>query len=212
MKRKVPRGVPWILPLIRHGNDIGIVEMCPLVISPTDARRRRLGGGRITIQPLLNYVVIELFGPEHTGECLTHDQPRIIGKISGNDGPIELVSLVDPSDEDIFKVYESLLSVFVIFITQAQTDGRGFAGSKREFVICCCLCSCLPGIDCLLVAVNDVFVEAVFDVIRAILEVEEALCVRIIFRKEQLRCAVTVQPSFANITVVEFYNTLVPTS
>src|ERR1044071_830506 len=113
MKRKIPRRVPWILPLIRHRNDIGVVEMFPLVIATTDTLSWRFGRARISVQPLLDYVVIELFGPEHAGECLAHDESRIVGKMFGNDGLIELIGFVNTRGEDLFKVRERLLSVLV---------------------------------------------------------------------------------------------------
>src|SRR5262249_22834724 len=116
MKGKIPRRVPWILPLIGHGNDIGVVKMFPLVISTTNPLSRRFGRRRITIQPLLDHVVIELLGPKHAGECLAHDQPRVVRKMFGNDGLIELISLVKATAEDLFKIEESLLSLVVIVI------------------------------------------------------------------------------------------------
>jgi hypothetical protein len=90
--------------------------MLPLVIPPLKAFSRRFRCGRITIQPLFDNVMIELFGPEHAGECLAHDQLRILGQIFGNDGLIELICLVDATAEDLLEIEESLLSpvVFVI--------------------------------------------------------------------------------------------------
>ena len=90
--------------------------MFPLVIATTDTLSRRLGRGRITIQPLLDYVVIELFGPKHAGESLAHDEPRIVGKMFGNDGLIELISLMNTTTEDLFKIDKSLLPLIVIVI------------------------------------------------------------------------------------------------
>ena len=55
MKSKIPRGVPGIFPLVRHRDDVGVVEMRPVVVSPVIAtqiglwaalNRLRASGGR----------------------------------------------------------------------------------------------------------------------------------------------------------------------
>ena len=42
VKSQIPRGVPRIFPLVRHGNDVGVVKVRPIVISPV-ARALRIG-------------------------------------------------------------------------------------------------------------------------------------------------------------------------
>src|SRR6185312_2741693 len=36
MECQVPRGIPGIFPFVRHGDDIGIVEMCPVGVPPME--------------------------------------------------------------------------------------------------------------------------------------------------------------------------------
>ena len=52
VESQVPGGVPGILPVVRHGDDVAIVEMLPVVVAAVLAarRRRRLRG--IAFQPL----------------------------------------------------------------------------------------------------------------------------------------------------------------
>src|ERR1044072_9592041 len=111
MKRKIPRRVPRILPLGGHGNDIGVVEMFPLVIAAAHTLCRRLRCGRITTQPLLYDIVIELFGPEHTGECLTHDEPRVSREVLGNYTIVKLISFTKSIGEGLVELGESLATV-----------------------------------------------------------------------------------------------------
>src|SRR5689334_20936123 len=55
-------------------------------------------------------------------------------------------------------------------------------------------------------AVNDVVIDRVLEMMRAVGEVEEALSVGVVFRKEQLGRGVAVQPAFAKLRVVELDN------
>ena len=64
LKCQVPRGVPRVLPLVRHRENIGIVQVGPLVIPSTFSlgRRRRLAW--VALQPLEHVVVIKLLAPD----------------------------------------------------------------------------------------------------------------------------------------------------
>ena len=63
VKSEVPCGIPGILPLVGHGDDVGVVEMQPVVIASSGALRGRRRMAGITIEPLPDNVVIELFRP-----------------------------------------------------------------------------------------------------------------------------------------------------
>ena len=64
VKRQVPGRVPRILPFIRHRDDIGVVDMFPIVVATIPSFGWRRGRFGIAIQPLLDNVVIVLLGPE----------------------------------------------------------------------------------------------------------------------------------------------------
>ena len=55
-----------------------------------------------------------------------------------------------------------------------------------------------------MIAVNDVFVDGVFEMARTVRKVEETLSVRIIFCKEQLGRAITIQPPLGKLDIIEF--------
>ena len=63
-----------------------------MVSSPASFGRRR-GIAGVAIQPLLYDVVVELFGPQQTGEALPHDIFGIGREIAGNNRGIEIISL-----------------------------------------------------------------------------------------------------------------------
>ena len=68
VERKVPGGVPGVLPLVRHRDDVGVVQMPPFMIAALlpFARRRRHGG--IAVEPFLDDIMIELLRPQETGK------------------------------------------------------------------------------------------------------------------------------------------------
>ena len=81
VKREVPRGVPRVLPLVRHRDDVGVEEVLPVVI----ARRGGApagGGGKVRVagQPVLHHVVVKLLRPEQPGVGLAHDVALLGGR------------------------------------------------------------------------------------------------------------------------------------
>ena len=95
VKRQVPCGVPGILPFVGHGDDVGVVQMRPLVIAAVAALRRRRRIARIAFEPLLHHVVIELLGPQHAGKALAHDILRVRRKVLRDDGGVKFVGLAE---------------------------------------------------------------------------------------------------------------------
>src|SRR6185369_11674623 len=104
MKSKIPRRIPGILPLIRHRDDVGVVEMFPLMIATARAFGRRFGRRWITVKPVLDHIVIVLFGPEHAGERLAHDEPCIVRKMFRYDCLIEVIGFMSSVAEDLFEI------------------------------------------------------------------------------------------------------------
>ena len=76
MERQIPRGVPRIFPLVGHRDDVGVVQIRPIVISALEALRigRRLR--RIAPKPAAHVVVIALLAPQQPRERLPLHQPR----------------------------------------------------------------------------------------------------------------------------------------
>ena len=72
VKRQVPCGVPRVLPLVWHGDHIGVVEVPPIPVAPILAFGGWGRAARIALQPILDHIVIELLRPQHAGEALAH--------------------------------------------------------------------------------------------------------------------------------------------
>src|SRR5215472_52795 len=69
---KIPGGVPGILPLVGHGNDVVVVKMRPILVAAVPTLIGRLRPGGIALQPGMDVIVIKLLGPEHASEGLAH--------------------------------------------------------------------------------------------------------------------------------------------
>ncbi len=79
---QVPGGVPRVLPLVRHRDDVAVVEVRPLVVATGAALGRGRGVGRVALQPAAHVEVEELLGPQHPGERLAQDE-RLVGRGRG---------------------------------------------------------------------------------------------------------------------------------
>ena len=83
MKRRVPGGEPGILPLVGHAQDVEVVDVPPVRVAATLALGRRLGTGRVAVEPELDAVVVELLGPEEPGIRLALDRRRSSSRPAG---------------------------------------------------------------------------------------------------------------------------------
>ena len=103
---EVPRGVPRVLPLVRHRDDVEVVEVPPFAVAPALAALGRWVD-RVAFEPLFDVVVVKLLGPQHSGECLALHAALLFGEgVSGDptslarrgDGASAHLSLWERSD------------------------------------------------------------------------------------------------------------------
>ncbi len=168
VERQVPGRIPRVLPLVRHGDHVRVVEVSPLVIAAFRALRGRGRIARIALQPVLDHVVIELLGPQHAGKALAHDVLRVRRKILRNDRRVELVGFALAESKRLVEAGKGVLA-FEVGVGQAQAHDDGLARTNRELVVGCGLGAGMLRIDRIRGAVNDVVVDAVFHVGRAVL-------------------------------------------
>src|SRR5262249_54387793 len=77
VKCQVPSRIPGVLPLVRHGQDVGVVEMRPLTVAPAMAAIRRWRLRRISVQPFRDVEIEELLAPDHSREGLALDSTSV---------------------------------------------------------------------------------------------------------------------------------------
>jgi hypothetical protein len=92
VKRQIPSGIPGVLPLVGHGDDIVIDHMKPVTV-PEGTARRMEGVGVVLLQPGVSVQVVILLAPEHAGEGLAHDIGCIRRHRGGRHVPIKLIRL-----------------------------------------------------------------------------------------------------------------------
>ncbi len=103
VKRKVPGGVPGILPLVRHRDDVAVVHVVPVVITRRGFARFLERIGAALLQPLVHVVMVKLLAPQHSRQGLTHHVSRVGVGGFGNDRRVELVSLVAAGLKNLVK-------------------------------------------------------------------------------------------------------------
>ena len=109
VKRQIPGGVPGVLPLVGHGQHVGVGEVAPLGVAALPARlgRRRLTG--IAVEPERDVELIELLAPDEPGECLAlHDAGVLRGDVLLQ-VPIEFVGFLAARLEHPLEVAEGIV-------------------------------------------------------------------------------------------------------
>jgi len=190
VKGRIPGGEPGVLPLVRHRQDVRRVDVVPIGIAPMPAfwRWRRLG--RIAGQPVADVVVIELLGPDHPGQGLALDQPRIfVGKVVLQVG-IEGVGLVTRPSEDGVRVLERLGQ---LGIGEAQLEGGGASAGDLGAEMCRRLRADPVGIDRRVVAVNDKIVNSVLVGAPAVIGLEDPGGVGLVLARQERRVALAIE-------------------
>ena len=74
VKSQVPSGIPRVLPLVGHRDHITIEQMPPIAVASFPSRRTGWHAVGIAVEPSLDGVVIELFGPQQSCVRLPHDR------------------------------------------------------------------------------------------------------------------------------------------
>ncbi len=197
VEREVPRGVPRILPLVRHREDVGVVEMRPIVIAPVLAlgRRRRTTG--VAREPRAHVVVITLLREQHSGEGLPLHAARVVGKIGVNMQGVEFIRFADALRENALELRTERRGACGCGILIGQSKPQRNARARRNRLLRerGNFRAGIRGIDGGRFAVNEVTVERVLDVRRNARRVEDSLVVRFVFGEEQARTSFRQEPA-----------------
>ena len=100
MECQVPGGEPRVLPLVGHGEDVGVVEMSPVRVAAVLPLRGWRGLAGIALQPVAHDVVVELLRPEHARERLAHHVAGVGGERLRDDASVEFVCFRLPGRQD----------------------------------------------------------------------------------------------------------------
>ena len=178
MKCEIPGRIPWVFPFIGHRDDVGVEEMAPLMVSCLAPLRRWWWKIRIAVEPGSHLVVVVLFGPQHSRQCLPHDVPGIIGKILRNDAGVKLIGLSNAFGEDpiealterpasrcchLLRLRAAALALRVGG-SQAQIDAHGLSWPQRERIMSRGFRSNIRRIHSSGIVLDDGIVDTILDI------------------------------------------------
>src|SRR5690554_5149970 len=158
MKSPVPGSEPGILPFVGHGDNVKSVHIFPGRISPTFpfSGWRRLS--RIAAQPLLNIVIIKLFGPQHAGKTL----PLNVFLVGRHAWSLNLVVIIirfpEPVSENLIKNRERTLQRV---LTHPQLNDFGLSPGNGKLVQGGGLRTLFVRIDTGMILIDDILMKSV---------------------------------------------------
>ena len=90
---EVPGGIPRVLPLVGHGDDIAVEHVEPLSVSRVPPPRPHERVGIVLLEPGVHVEQVVLLGPEHPREGLPVDPSLVLAQRGGGDPLVELVGV-----------------------------------------------------------------------------------------------------------------------
>ena len=141
----------------------------------------------ISLQPLVDIVIVELFCPEHSGKSLTLDVSFIRRLDVALDVTIELICFLLPQYKQLIEVPKRVGREMVC---KPQTERPRFARGDGKIVMECGLGAPVRIVKRFLISVDDEFIDPVFEVTSLAISVQ-SLCVSLIFTEQCLRLFVS---------------------
>ena len=139
----------------------------PAVLPPW--RRGRLA--RVAFEPVLDHVMVVLLGPQQPGQRLPHHVLRIGRKSGRHHRRVKLVGLALPGREDLIESDAKRFGRVWRRRIQAKLQRDRGARSDRERVVRGRLGAALGRVDRLHLAVDQVTMEGVLGVARAVVDI-----------------------------------------
>ena len=198
VKGQIPGGVPRVLPLVRHRNDVVVEHVEPVAVPDRDRRRRVERVHAVLTEPHVDVEEVVLLRPEEASECLSHDQRGVLAGGFRRQRSVELVRVATPASTSSRRRRNGRGPWR---IGEAEPDRRGLASPDVEAVVSGGLGAGLCRVDGIGVPVHDERVKGVFDVGARVGRVEEPLPIRVVLGGEQWRRAIAVEPSIAKFRV-----------
>ena len=185
MKSQVPVGVPGILPLVRHRDNLVIEHMSPVSVADRDVAFG-YWKGMVFRQPARDIEMIVLLAPQHASECLAEDALPVLIELGWRDRAVECVSLHPALGEDLV---EGSVKSRIIQAAPLQPQSHSCRASGRDIeqVVCGSLGTGLRRVDRGSTAVQQEVVDAVLDKGGSVGGTEDALIVRLVLGEKELR-------------------------
>ena len=108
MKRQVPGRVPGILPLVRHGDHVGVEHVEPFGVPHAVPGGFEQRMALVLAQPSLEVEVVELLAPQHARQRLAVHAPFIVVQRLRRNPIVEFVRVRDPALECLLEPAEGI--------------------------------------------------------------------------------------------------------
>ena len=106
---QIPGRVPRILPLVRHGDHVGVQHVEPFRVPHVVPSGPEKGMALVLAQPLFQIEVVVLLAPQHSRQRLAMHPALIFGQRIGRDPLVEFISVGDAAIEDLLEAGEGVL-------------------------------------------------------------------------------------------------------
>src|SRR5688572_8556522 len=200
MKSEVPCRIPWIFPLIRHADQVGVEHMIPLKVTRQRTFRRYNAGEwhAVAFEPAADIVIIELLCPQHSGESLTHDIGSVSIDVFRYDGRIKNVCFRLARQERFVEVLSEQPSPSLHggTISETKASSRRISGSDLELIMRRRLCATFGPIHCGHVPVQYKPMERILNPGCLVRLSPKFFRVRVVIGKQNLRRTVGDEPTF----------------
>src|SRR5882672_9599209 len=189
---EVPRGVPGILPLVRHRNDASAHHVEPFVVSGSAGVRPEWIYA-VLLQPFVYVITKILLAPQHSRQRLSHDQSLIFADPVRRDALIELICLALTCLHDLIKALKRIAYFRRIQVSQPQPDRSGFTCANIQWIMCGSLGSFALRVDRLPFAIHYVVVDRILYIRTLARRAKDPFLVRFILREQQFMISLKVE-------------------
>ena len=182
VERQIPRGIPRILPLVRHRNDVGVVEVRPLGVARVLAGggRRRLAG--IAVEPFADVEMIKLFRPNHARERLPLNGTQVVVLDAALHVGVKFIRLGDALGKNLGEVGEGFRGGLA---GEAQLDFARAAGGNFQFVMRAHFRASALGVHGVFISADEIVMEGVLEKSGGWLAAENAVGVRLVVAEQK---------------------------
>ena len=190
MKGKVPRRIPGIFPFVGHRDDIVVVQVEPFLVAPLMAVCGRRGERRVAVEPPGDVVIVELLGPEHSGESLALHGSCLGVRHIELKVAVELIGFSYSPAEDLLEPIERTAGTDV---AEPHADGHRSSARDAQRIQTGCLRPALLRIDRPGILMDNPVIDAILGISLQFL-VMQSLDIRFVFTEQQLIRAVERDP------------------
>ncbi len=129
---QVPRRIPWVFPLVGHGDDIAVQHVEPFGVAGCASAIAHQRMSVMLLQPPVDVEIVILLGPEHSCQGLPMHAALVFAQTFGSDAVVELVGIGKPGSEDSSNFANPSASGFAL---SRSLHNLASAGGDIEYIV-----------------------------------------------------------------------------